>query len=167
MELVEFCERLENAEEISQTQGEGNHQNKKTNQYGERHQPAKSAQRKGSNQATNPSEEDSNKNKPKKKNSPVCPLHGPGHDVNSCKVMLAQSKSTKSTWLTAHGGGAGRVRFQGAKKRPYEGKELNALIDNAVNVVLTTKKLKKAKDSSDYVSEDYQEHFNFETLKIR
>ena len=40
-ELVEFCERLETAEEIFQTQGEGNHQNKKTKQSGECHQYSK------------------------------------------------------------------------------------------------------------------------------
>ena len=96
---------------------------KKTKQSGERHQSAKSTQSKGSYQAANPSEEDANKKKNQKKNSPVCPLHGTGHDMNSCKVMLAQSKSIKSTWLTACGGGAGRVRFQANKKCPSEGKE--------------------------------------------
>ena len=164
MELVKFCERLETAEELFQTQGEVNHQNKNSSS------PANAtnlAQRKGSYEAANPSDEDANKNKNQKKKSPVCPLHGPGHDMNSCKVMLAQAKAMRSTWSTARRGGAGRVRFQGAKKRPYEDEELNALIDNAVKVVLTTKTFKKAKDSSDSVSEDYQEHFNFKTLKIR
>ena len=36
-DLVKFCERLETTEEIFQTQGEGNHQNKKTKQSVERH----------------------------------------------------------------------------------------------------------------------------------
>ena len=36
-DLVNFCERLETAEEIFQTQGEVNHQNKKTKQSVERH----------------------------------------------------------------------------------------------------------------------------------
>ena len=53
-DLVEFCERLETAEEIFQTQGEGNHQNQKIKQSGERHQSVKSAQSKGSNQSVYP-----------------------------------------------------------------------------------------------------------------
>ena len=70
MELVEFCKRLETSEEIFQTHSKGNHQ-KKTKQSGERHQSAKLAKIKGSNQAANPSEEDANKKKTKNKNSPV------------------------------------------------------------------------------------------------
>ena len=64
------------------------------------------------------------------------PLHGPGNNINSCKFMLAQSKAIKSTCLTAHGGGAGRVTFHGAKNLPAEGKELNALVTNTVKKVL-------------------------------
>ena len=60
------------------------------------------------------------------------PLNGPGHEMNSYKAMLEQAKSMKSTWSTARGGGAGRVSFQGAKKRPAEGKDLNALVSNTV-----------------------------------
>ena len=135
-ELVDFCECLKTAEEIFQTKCEGNHQNKKTKQPGERHQSNKSAQIRGSYQATNPSEEDAKKKKTKNKNSPVRPLHGPGHDMNSCKVMLAQAKSMKSTWSTVHGGGTGHVRFQGTKKRPAKGEALNALVANAVKSVL-------------------------------
>ena len=63
--------------------------------------------------------------------------------MNLCKVMLEQAKAMKSTWLTARGGGAGRVRFQGDKKRPAEGKELSALVANAVKEVLTTNKSEK------------------------
>ena len=48
-ELVKFCERLETAEEILKTQGEGNQQNRKTNQSSERHQSVKLAQRKRAN----------------------------------------------------------------------------------------------------------------------
>ena len=58
----------------------------------------------------------------------MCPLHDPGHDMEFCKVMLAQAKAMKSTWSTACGGGAGHVKFQGAKKLPTKGKELNALV---------------------------------------
>ena len=63
-ELFKFYERLETAEEIFQTQGEGNHQ-EKIKQSSERHQSAKSAQRKGSNQDAKPSEEGANKKNPK------------------------------------------------------------------------------------------------------
>ena len=132
---------------------------KKTNQSGECHQPAKSAQSKGSNQSAN-------KNKSKNKNSPVCPLHVPGHDMNSRKVMLAQAKGMKLTWLTVFGSGAGRIRLQGAKKRPNKGEKLNDLVANVVKTVFTTNKHKKAKALSDSGSEEEQENFNFETLKI-
>ena len=135
-------------------------------QSGERQQYAKAAHIKGSNQAMNPLEEDTNKNKYKEKNSPVYPLHGPGHDMNSYKVMLAQSKAMTFTWSTARSGSAGRVRFQGAKKRPAEVEELNSLVANAVKAVLTTNTCKKVKASSDSGSEDEQDHFNFENLKI-
>ena len=93
------------------------------------------AQSKGSHQAANPYEEDANKNK---KNSPVCPLHGPGHGTNSCKVILEQTKVMKLTWLTIRGGGVGRIRLQGAKKHPTEGEELNALMSNGVKKFLKT-----------------------------
>ena len=68
--------------------------------------------------------------------------------------MLAQAKATKSTLSTTCGGGAGCVRFQSAKKRPYEGKEMNALVVNAVKLVLTTNTRENTKASSDSVSED-------------
>ena len=120
---------------------------------------------KGQTRLRTPGKRTLTKRKPKKK-SPVCPLHGPGHDMNSCKFMLAQAKSMKSTCLTAHSGGAGRVRFQGAKKPLAKGKKLNNHVANAVKAVITTNKHKKYKASSDSGSEDKQEHFNFETLKI-
>ena len=94
------------------------------------------------------------------------PLHGPVHDMNFCKVMLAQAKAMKCTWLTACGSGAGRVRFQGAKKRLDEVKELNSLVANTVKAVLTTNTHKKAKALSESGSEDDKYHFNFESLKI-
>ena len=62
-ELIEFCESLETSNEIIPTQVKWNHQNKKTKQYGERHQYSKSEQSKGSYQAAKPLEEDANKNK--------------------------------------------------------------------------------------------------------
>ena len=86
--------------------------------------------------------------------------------MNSFNVILAQAKATKSTWSTTRGGGACHVRFQGNKKRLAEGEEMNVLVANAVKSVFTTNKLKKDKASSDPVSEDEQDKFNFETLKI-
>ena len=72
----------------------------------------------------------------------------------------------KSNWLTAHGVSAGCVRFQGAKKRPAEGKDLNYLVANAVKSVINPNKRNRAKASSDSSSEDKQEHYNSETLNI-
>ena len=140
MDIFEFCERLETAEKIFQMQGEGNHQTKKTKQSGERHQSAKLAQNKGSNRSANQLEKDANKKKKKKKKSLVCPMHGPGNYMNSCKVILAQAKAMKSTWSTSCGGVAGRVRFQGAKKRPPEGEERDDIVANKLKSVLNTNK---------------------------
>ena len=86
--------------------------------------------------------------------------------MNLCKFMIAQSKTMKSTWPTARGGGAGRVRFQGAKKSLAKGEKLNALVPNTVKEVLKNNKRLKVKASSDSGSEDDQENFNFYTLKI-
>ena len=70
--------------------------------------------------------------------------------------MLEQSKAMKSTCLTDIGSGTGRLRFQGTKKRPAKGEELNSLVANAVKSVLTINKRKKAKASSESASEDDQ-----------
>ena len=83
----------------------------------------------------------------------MCPLHGRGHNMNSCKVILAQTKAMNLTWLTARVDGKGRVRLQGAKKLPAKGEDMNALVANTVQSVLTTNKLKKDKASSESVSE--------------
>ena len=80
--------------------------------------------------------------------------------------MLAQAKSMNSTWSTACDGGAGRVRFQGAKKRPAKVETLNYLVENAVKSVLKPNKRKRAKASSESGSEDEQKHYIFETLNI-
>ena len=70
--------------------------------------------------------------KSKNQKSPVFPLHGPGHNMDLCKFMLVQVKAMNLTWSTARSGGAGHIRFQGAKKRLAKGKELNARVVNAV-----------------------------------
>ena len=72
----------------------------------------------------------------------------------------------KLTWSTACGGCTGRVRFQGDKKRPVEGEDLNALVANNVKSVLNTNTLKNSKASSNSESEDKQENFNLETIEI-
>ena len=124
-------------------------------------------QSKGPHQAAKLSEEDaSKKTKTKIKNLAVWPLHETGNDMIFCKLMQAQSKGMKSTWSTARCSGTGRVKFQGDKKRPAKGNDLNALVVNTVKLVLKPNKCKRAKASSDSVSEDEQEHYNFETLNI-
>ena len=86
--------------------------------------------------------------------------------MNSWKVILEQTKAMKFTWSTARGGSAGHIRFQGAKKRPAEGKDLNAILYNAVIEVIKSNRHLNYKAPSNSGSEDKQEHFNFETLKI-
>ena len=82
------------------------------------------------------------------------PLNGPVHNMNSCKVMLAQSKGMKSTWSTARGSGAGCVKFQGDKKRPAKGNDLNALVVNTVKLVLKLNKHKRDRSPFESGSEE-------------
>ena len=89
-ELVEFYECLETAKKIFHTQGEGQQKDKIIKYSGECYQPTRSTQRKGSYQAENPLEENANKKSKtriKNINLPVCPLYGPTHNMNSCKVI--------------------------------------------------------------------------------
>ena len=80
--------------------------------------------------------------------------------------MQAQTKDTKSTWLTAPGGRVGCVQFQGIKKRLSEGQELHALVDNTLKEVIKKNNCAKAAAAHDSVSEEYLKNFNFETLSI-
>ena len=68
--------------------------------------------------------------------------------------------------MTARGGGAGSVRFQGTKKRPAEGEYLNTLVTNAVKGNLKYNIYIKYKAEHGSSSEEYQENFNFEDLNI-
>ena len=82
-------------------------------------------------------EEDANKNsnfklKVKNKNLPMCPLHVPGHDMNSCKVIKAQAKAMKLNWSTYRGSESRRLQFQGTKKHPSEFQKLNDIVAIAV-----------------------------------
>ena len=60
------------------------------------------------------------------------PLHGPGHDMNWCKVNQEQAKAMKLTWLITRGSREGCMRFQGDKKRLAKGQDLNALVARAL-----------------------------------
>ena len=80
--------------------------------------------------------------------------------------MQAQAKAIKSTWSAACGNGSGCIRFQGTNKRPDEGEELNALVTSAVKEILKSNKRVKSKAENDSGSEEEQEKFNSEDLKI-
>ena len=79
---------------------------------------------------------------------------------------MSQAKEMRLTWSTARSYGAGRVRFQGAKKLLAKSEDPNALVSNAVKEFPKSNKILKAKASNEYGSEDNQEHFNFETINI-
>ena len=80
--------------------------------------------------------------------------------------MQAQAKVMKLTWLNAHGGKSGHVWFQGVKNLPEEGKDLNALVTNAVKDNLKQNKRVKYKAEHDSGSEEEQEKSKFEDLNI-
>ena len=66
----------------------------------------------------------------------------------------------KSTWLTVHSGGAGRVQFKGAKKSPSEGQDMDDLVVNAVKEVLKENNNVKYMTAHTSGSDKYQENFN-------
>ena len=96
-DLVEFCERLETSEEIFQTQGEGNQQNKKTSILMNSTNPPSQIRANIHTRLLTPWKKMQTKRE-KKKILPVCPIPVLGHDMNLCKVMLSQSKAMNSTW---------------------------------------------------------------------
>ena len=75
-------------------------------------------------------------------------MNAPLRDMNSCKVIQAQSISMKAIWFSAHGG-RGRVKFAGAKKLLADGEELNTLVASymAKDVKINKKSKEKATDN--------------------
>ena len=73
----------------------------------------------------------------------MCPQHGPGHDMNSCKVIQKQAKYMKAKWSTANGGGEGYMRFQVDKKRMAKGIVLNDLVASVVKYTLKKQACKR------------------------
>ena len=69
--------------------------------------------------------------------------------------------------MTSHGGRESCMRFQGAKKCPTKGQDLNDLVNNAVSEVLKKNKRTKAKDTHNYGLEDDPDNFTLENLNIR
>jgi len=61
----------------------------------------------------------------------VCPLHGPGHDANSCKVLQNQAEKMKASYKTKNFG------QHSPKKRPFKNnnfnsQEINAMVASSV-----------------------------------
>ena len=77
MEVIEFCERLETAKEIIQTQVKGNHQNKKPSSTLNATNTPSRHKAKVHTRPRNPWKR--MQKKTKKKKFPVWPLHGPGY----------------------------------------------------------------------------------------
>ena len=98
------------------------------------------------------------------KNLPVYPLYGPGHDMNLCKVIQAQSKAIKPTWSTASGGRAGHMRFQATNKYPSGVQDTNDLVANTVKEVLKAKKRAKATAAQDSRWEEDPGKINYKKL---
>ena len=149
-DLVDLCERLECAEEIYS--GGVNPTNKKQ-KTGQCDQSAWSAQKSGANQPAGGAEA------PRKKQK-TCPLHGPGHSMEECKVMQAQAKRMKAAHETAPSGY--RPRFKGKNKRGNSSdEEVNAIVKEAVKLVL-----KRKKKSSEGDKEEEEDLYNFDDLVI-
>ena len=105
-------------------------------------------QEKGSNKNPKTSKYNA-KNKLKNIIKPTYTLHGPGHDMNLCKVIQYQSKCIKVDWLSTHGRGL-RGNTAGAKKCLADGKHMNTIIVSYVSKAIKPKKNNKAKAKYDY-----------------
>ena len=80
--------------------------------------------------------------------------------MNLCKVVYAQYKYMKATWLYSHKGG-GRVKLMRSSKRSTDGGDLNTLIAYTMSKPIKYKNKSKSKAKDESNSDDESEHFNF------
>ena len=157
-ELVEFCERLEFTEDLSNGHDQSEAKPKPGPSGGKtgRSYAQPKSSRSGA-YANNPN----NSNYKRQKVDTVaqhqgsydpdkyCTLHGiVGHDLNNCKVMLDQAKKMRSAWQTSNGGGGQNDRLH--KQKGHE-KDLHTLVQKMVQGAMQNQKSHSKKRKAGHV----------------
>lgn len=121
-DIVDFAERLELSEK--------SHENKQKNQTGRDANSGKSKKR--STPELGGDDSGGNHSK-KKKHTPMCRLHGEGHDSHECKVWINHAEKMTAQWKAQHPAVKGKSKFIKAKKpfngnKKYSVEEVNLLL---------------------------------------
>ena len=156
IDLIEFCERIEIAEAVAQQNGVSTptNQSKKNCKRAES-QTEQNAGNKDPQMDAKTSERGKTKGTKKESNtSKWCELHDTtSHDMNGCKVMIAQAKKMKAAWKAQNP----QTRKNNSKKekkdrdtKSFSKEEVNAMISQAVTAALehTAKQKSKRKRST-------------------
>lgn len=155
-ELVEFCERCETVEAMMPSNQRNNTSNPGPD--------GNSASRKhtlGDNFRANKPPGGGNK---RQKTGKSCPLHGPGHDANECKVLNDQAKKMKATWETNRQPYP-RSRQNGSANRKHpRDQEINEIVNQRVAQI--EKKRKEARLKREAETAKDLDNFNFDELNL-
>lgn len=146
-EYVDFCERLETAEMLSQHMAANQ---KKPSNGTESNTGRNGGKRKGSKSNADTTESSTSKKKSRNGQDKYCPLHKTyGHDANDCKVIQAQVKNMSATWDAQHKDGKSSNRSVSKGKTSYNKEELHALVDARVKAITKKKRKVEFKDDDE------------------
>ena len=164
-ELVEFCERLEFTEDLSNGHDHQSEAKPKPGPSGGKAGRSYAQPKSSRSGATYKNPNNSNSYKRQKVDTVAqhqgsydpdkyCTLHGTyGHDLNNCKVMLDQAKKMRSAWQTTSTGGGQNDRIY--KQKAHE-KDLHTLVQKMVQGAMQQQKphAKKRKAGGVHFVED-------------
>ena len=125
-DIVDFAERLELSEK--------SHENKLKHQPGRDANSGKSKKRSTSELGGDDSGGNHSK---KKKHTPMCRLHGEGHDSHECKVWINHADKMTAQWKAQHPSVKGKSKFNHKKPlnngKKYSVEEVNLLLQKFKN----------------------------------
>lgn len=125
-DIVDFAERLELSEK--------SHENKLKHQPGRDANSGKSKKRSTSELGGDDSGGNHSK---KKKHTPMCCLHGEGHDSHECKVWINHADKMTAQWKAQHPSVKGKSKFNHKKPlnngKKYSVEEVNLLLQKFKN----------------------------------
>jgi hypothetical protein len=154
-EYVEFCERLEFAEDVTETVNSGNGKPKQASQNksdGTKSKNGQNDEKHGSKQDANSAKSSKRGNKRKERQKKWCPLHETdSHDMNDCKVILSQVKKMRAAWDSQD---SSQKRSKKGRSGA-EGGDLHAMVKNMVEKELkqaVSSLGKRKKDSSEILA---------------
>ena len=164
--FIDHCERMETIEAVEQT---GKFQPRNTTDEKSKHHNGPRANShsrngdfKGPKSGAKSSEEATHNS-----NRKFCELHGTyGHDLSTCKVMIAQAKKMKEAWKATHPTSTPRKT---TNKRSYNSEstskeEINSMIASAIETQF--KKLTKKRKREETTKEAEDLHVLAETLSL-